>query len=110
MDGSTASGSSRHWRIGGFRRREIRGSLVAACTMLMACTPLAQDGRDDARERRLDMVERQIRQRGVVDQRVLDVMRTVPRERFVPPDGARLAYEDTPLAIGFGQTISQPYI
>ncbi len=79
--------------------------------MLMACTPLAQNGRDDdARERRLEMVERQIRQRGVVDQRVLDVMRTVPRERFVPPDGARLAYEDTPLAIGFGQTISQPYI
>lgn len=78
--------------------------------MLMACTPLAQDGRDDVRERRLDMVERQIRERGVVDERVLEVMRTVPRERFVPPDAARHAYEDTPLAIGFGQTISQPYI
>jgi len=83
---------------------------MAACTMLMACTPLAQDGRDDVRERRLDMVERQIRERGVVDERVLEVMRTVPRERFVPPDAARHAYEDTPLAIGFGQTISQPYI
>ena len=78
--------------------------------MLMACTPLAQDGRDDVRERRLDMVERQIRERGVVNERVLEVMRTVPRERFVPPDAARRAYEDTPLAIGFGQTISQPYI
>ena len=78
--------------------------------MLMACTPLAQDERDDVRERRLDMVERQIRERGVVDERVLEVMRTVPRERFVPPDAARHAYEDTPLAIGFGQTISQPYI
>jgi len=78
--------------------------------MLMAYTPLAQDGRDDVRERRLDMVERQIRERGVVDERVLEVMRTVPRERFVPPDAARHAYEDTPLAIGFGQTISQPYI
>ena len=83
---------------------------MAACTMLMACTPLAQDGWDDVRERRLDMVERQIRERGVVDERVLEVMRTVPRERFVPPDAARHAYEDTPLAIGFGQTISQPYI
>jgi protein-L-isoaspartate(D-aspartate) O-methyltransferase len=56
------------------------------------------------------MVERQIRQRGVVDERVLDVMRSVPRERFVPADAARGAYDDTPLAIGFGQTISQPYI
>jgi protein-L-isoaspartate(D-aspartate) O-methyltransferase len=83
---------------------------MAACTMLMACTPLAQNERDDVRERRLDMVERQIRQRGVVDERVLDVMRSVPRERFVPPDAVARAYDDTPLAIGFGQTISQPYI
>jgi protein-L-isoaspartate(D-aspartate) O-methyltransferase len=78
--------------------------------MLMACTPLAQNGNDDLRERRLQMVERQIRQRGVVDERVLDEMRSVPRERFVPADAARGAYDDTPLAIGFGQTISQPYI
>jgi protein-L-isoaspartate(D-aspartate) O-methyltransferase len=78
--------------------------------MLMACTPLAQDGRDDGRERRLDMVERQIRQRGVVDERVLDVLRSVPRERFVPPEAVPHAYDDMPLAIGFGQTISQPYI
>jgi protein-L-isoaspartate(D-aspartate) O-methyltransferase len=56
------------------------------------------------------MVERQIRQRGVTDERVLDVMRSVPRERFVPADAAPRAYDDTPLAIGFGQTISQPYI
>jgi protein-L-isoaspartate(D-aspartate) O-methyltransferase len=83
---------------------------MAACTMLMACTPLAQNGRDDTRERRLEMVEDQIRQRGVTDERVLDVMRSVPRERFVPPDAAPRAYDDTPLAIGFGQTISQPYI
>jgi protein-L-isoaspartate(D-aspartate) O-methyltransferase len=78
--------------------------------MLMACAPLAEDRQDDARQRRLDMVERQIRQRGVTDPRVLDVMRTVPRERFVPADVSSRAYEDTPLAIGFGQTISQPYI
>jgi len=78
--------------------------------MLMACTPLAQNGKDDLRERRLDMVESQIRQRGVADARVLEVMRSVPRERFVPEDAASRAYDDTPLAIGFGQTISQPYI
>jgi protein-L-isoaspartate(D-aspartate) O-methyltransferase len=78
--------------------------------MLMACTPLAQNGKDDVRERRLEMVERQIRQRGVTDERVLNVMRSVPRERFVSDDAAPRAYDDTPLAIGFGQTISQPYI
>jgi len=78
--------------------------------LLMACTPLAQNGSEDARQRRLDMVERQIRQRGVADPRVLEVMRLVPRERFVPEDAAGRAYEDSPLAIGSGQTISQPYI
>jgi protein-L-isoaspartate(D-aspartate) O-methyltransferase len=71
---------------------------------------MAQDGKDDSRERRLDMVKSQIQQRGVTDVRVLDVMRTVPRERFVPEDTAARAYDDTPLSIGSGQTISQPYI
>jgi protein-L-isoaspartate(D-aspartate) O-methyltransferase len=56
------------------------------------------------------MVERQIRQRGVTDTRVLSTMETIPRERFVPPDAHAQAYEDVPLAIGFNQTISQPYI
>ena len=56
------------------------------------------------------MVERQIRQRGVSDTRVLSAMETIPRERFVPPDAHAQAYEDVPLAIGFNQTISQPYI
>jgi len=56
------------------------------------------------------MVERQIRQRGVADTRVLSAMETIPRERFVPPDAHAQAYEDVPLAIGFNQTISQPYI
>ena len=58
----------------------------------------------------MQMVEQQIRQRGVTDERVLDAMRTVPRERFVPEGQADRAYEDSPLPIGFGQTISQPYI
>ena len=71
---------------------------------------MAQDGRDDTRERRLDMVASQIQRRGVTDARVLDAMRTVPRERFLPEDAAARAYEDTPLSIGSGQTISQPYI
>ena len=44
------------------------------------------------------------------DERVLAAMARVPRERFVPPDEQSLAYEDRPLPIGFGQTISQPFI
>jgi protein-L-isoaspartate(D-aspartate) O-methyltransferase len=56
------------------------------------------------------MVEQQIRQRGVTDTRVLDAMRSVPRDRFVPAEMVGKAYEDGPIAIGFGQTISQPYI
>ena len=59
---------------------------------------------------RRDMVERQIRDRGVDDARVLAAMAAVPRERFVPPELAERAYDDTPLPIGGGQTISQPYI
>jgi len=60
-----------------------------------------------ARER---MVETQIARRGIHDPRVLEAMRTVPREVFVDPRYAASAYEDAPLPIGEGQTISQPYI
>ena len=56
------------------------------------------------------MVEKQIASRGVADRRVLDAMRAVPREAFVPAAAAEFAYEDTPLAIEEGQTISQPYV
>jgi len=55
------------------------------------------------------MVER-LAARGITDERVLAAMREVPRERFVPPDAEHLAYEDAPLAIGLGQTISAPLI
>ncbi|MCA1789943.1 MAG: protein-L-isoaspartate O-methyltransferase, partial [Thioalkalivibrio sp.] len=56
------------------------------------------------------MVERQIERRGIADPRVLEAMRTVPREHFVPELHRSEAYEDRPLPIGEGQTISQPYI
>ena len=65
---------------------------------------------DVARAQRLRMVEEQIESRGVKDARVLDAMRRVPRDRFVPADIAHLAYQDSALPIGHGQTISQPYI
>ncbi len=68
------------------------------------------DPRSPASEPRNDMVEQQIARRGVSDRRVLDAMRAVPRERFVPADQATRAYDDRALPIGRGQTISQPYI
>jgi protein-L-isoaspartate(D-aspartate) O-methyltransferase len=61
-------------------------------------------------ERREAMVRVQIEARGVTDARVLDAMRAVPRDRFVPPSSAADAYADRALAIGLGQTISQPYM
>jgi protein-L-isoaspartate(D-aspartate) O-methyltransferase len=56
------------------------------------------------------MVERQLRARDIADERVLAAMGRVPRELFVPELERRFAYEDEPLSIGCGQTISQPYM
>jgi protein-L-isoaspartate(D-aspartate) O-methyltransferase len=62
-----------------------------------------------ADERRV-MVERQIAARGIHDRWVLAAMEEIPRHLFIPPPYDRAAYEDNPLPIGNGQTISQPYI
>lgn len=59
---------------------------------------------------RAEMVEKQLRRRGIDDNCVLGVMLTVPRHEFVPEELRARAYEDVPLPIGSGQTISQPYI
>ena len=56
------------------------------------------------------MVEGQLRSRGIADERVLTAMERVQRELFVPPEERPYAYEDEALPIGFGQTISQPYM
>lgn len=56
------------------------------------------------------MVEAQLRRRGIRDERVLRAMREIPREQFVPPELRVLSYRDEPLQIGYGQTISQPYM
>jgi len=56
------------------------------------------------------MVERQLRKRGVTDQRVLAAMLAVPRHEFLPVELAAEAYTDRPLPIGHGQTISQPFM
>ena len=97
---------------------------VALCLLLLngaaaACRPSGRTPPDaaappaamaDTAVAREAMVDRQIEARGIRDPRVLAAMRQVPRERFIPPDVAPLAYADQPLPIGYGQTISQPYI
>lgn len=65
---------------------------------------------EDYAEARKRMVERQLAARGISDLRVLSVMNEVPRHLFVPEDLKSEAYDDNPLPIGFGQTISQPYM
>jgi protein-L-isoaspartate(D-aspartate) O-methyltransferase len=65
---------------------------------------------DDFAARRAQMVERQLRERGIEDERVLTVMGEVPREAFVPERRRELAYADAALPIGEEQTISQPWI
>ena len=62
------------------------------------------------KEARSRMVSSQIISRGIKDERVIDAMQTIPRERFVPAEYMGCAYDDRPLPIGMGQTISQPYI
>jgi len=64
----------------------------------------------DFRKLRDKMVEEQISARGIKDAAVLDAMRQVPRHEFVPEEVVDKAYEDCPLSIGEGQTISQPYM
>lgn len=65
---------------------------------------------DEFKRQRQQMVEEQIRPRGIEDSTVLKAIRQVPRHRFVPAAVAHLAYRDHPLPIGLDQTISQPFI
>ena len=61
-------------------------------------------------QQRQQMVRQQLRGRGIVDKRVLEVMSRLPRQYFIPAELRGEAYRDQPVAIGWGQTISQPYI
>ena len=64
----------------------------------------------DAARRRHRMVEEQLRRRGIVDRQVLAAMESVPRHRFLKQKDRWAAYDDEPIVIGLGQTISQPYM
>lgn len=65
---------------------------------------------EEWKERAETMVENQIADRGIDDQRVLKAMKNTPRHLFVPPNQRKYAYRDRPLPIGYKQTISQPFI
>lgn len=70
----------------------------------------ARKGSADFETARREMVTRQIHDRGIHSQRVLDAMSAVPRHFFVPPEHVPQSYADEPLPIGEGQTISQPFM
>jgi protein-L-isoaspartate(D-aspartate) O-methyltransferase len=88
--------------------------MLLATGWLSGCGGRGANGSAGADQRweklRDDMVRTQIASRGVRDEHVLQAMRTVPRHLFVPEDVRAQAYQDHPLPIGEGQTISQPYI
>ncbi|WP_299577955.1 protein-L-isoaspartate(D-aspartate) O-methyltransferase [uncultured Sunxiuqinia sp.] len=86
-------------------------SLVPFLWVVLSFTiPLAGAQPEAFVQARKQMVRMQIQARGIHDQEVLEAMRTVPRHQFVPLDYLAEAYRDGPLPIGYGQTISQPYI
>ena len=94
------------------------GSLYCFFLLIVASSSLRLRAQDSVAgepetifiEARRTMIERDISRRGIKDQRVLRVMATLPRHVFVPEEMRSSAYQDRPLPIGAGQTISQPYI
>jgi protein-L-isoaspartate(D-aspartate) O-methyltransferase len=92
----------------GWLRRGV--PLVAALAVGATGEPMQSHEEEAWRARASAMVREQIEARGVKDPQVLEALRSVPRHRFVRPGDVAFAYEDGPLQIGYGQTISQPYI
>ncbi|MEJ2170754.1 MAG: protein-L-isoaspartate(D-aspartate) O-methyltransferase [Desulfobacterales bacterium] len=82
--------------------------LLCSCNKNRNQTAAAEG--DEYLTQRLEMIDQQIRSRGVTGKRLLDALEKVPRERFVPASVRTEAYRDEPLPIGWDQTISQPYI
>jgi protein-L-isoaspartate(D-aspartate) O-methyltransferase len=83
---------------------------LLVCAALGAALALPAGAADPLAAARHEMVQTQIKARGVGDPAVLKAMETVPRHEFVPLPWRKQAYQDHPLPIGHGQTISQPYI
>jgi len=83
---------------------------LALLLVLFIFQPVLIKGEKNFFEMRRQMLETQIKSRGIKNERVLNAMLKVERHRFVPEKYQRFSYEDSPLPIGYGQTISQPYI
>jgi len=81
-----------------------------AIISLVGAFGLSSGGEKTFSDKRARMLEDEIRRRGISDHNVLSAMSKVERHRFVPDDVVNSSYEDCPLPIGYGQTISQPYI
>jgi protein-L-isoaspartate(D-aspartate) O-methyltransferase len=84
--------------------------LLLAALLASGCEQPGRAASQDRQQEARQMIESQIRGRGVRDERVLEAMRRVPRHEFVPAEQQQVAYGDHALPIGYGQTISQPYI
>jgi protein-L-isoaspartate(D-aspartate) O-methyltransferase len=85
--------------------------LILSCSSRQKYIPSSQDYQEQWWKPKAEqMVVSQIISRGVTDKRVIEVMKNTPRHLFVPEDAIEYAYSDHPIPIGYGQTISQPYI
>src|SRR3974390_521610 len=109
----------RHWPCGQFSGKRKLGLWREFCANNHAMWPRLPKAREPGlgvslsqqfRDAREAMVEEQVRKRGIQDEGVLRSLREVPRHEFVAEEWRARAYEDIPLAIGDGQTISQPYM
>jgi protein-L-isoaspartate(D-aspartate) O-methyltransferase len=89
--------------------RRLAQFLILAAVAAGGCGQKPTSVSDFAAERER-MVQQQLKPRGINDGRVLAAMAKVPREEFIPPQSREASYGDGPLSIGYGQTISQPYI
>lgn len=88
----------------------MKKTLFYAVAITMAISSLCPAKDDTLAAKREEMVRSQLQGRDITDARVLEAIRNIERHLFVPPQLKDMAYEDTPLPIGYEQTISQPYI
>jgi protein-L-isoaspartate(D-aspartate) O-methyltransferase len=91
----------------------MRFSLIGCAALLLvvlSCHNGSKAPAEDYDEARVRMVRNQIEARGIEDERVLEAMLAVRRHEFIPEQYRHYAYHDSPVPIGYGQTISQPYI
>jgi protein-L-isoaspartate(D-aspartate) O-methyltransferase len=85
--------------------------LILSCSSRQKSIPSSQNYQEQWWKQKAEqMVTSQIVSRGVTDNRVIEIMKITPRHLFVPENAVDYAYNDSPLPIGYGQTISQPYI